>query len=221
MIFVPLLNVFIKNVNRELVERYILILILILGIIPAFSPSILINTELAQFILLYIIGAYLRKNPKNVFSSKRNRNILLVLGFLLLFTSSIVLRCFSSIYSIGIKPTMFYSRTSIIVLVIATTLVATVVYGKIWYNKYINFLGSCTFGVYLFHDNPFIRKIIWTEWMHNNDFCNSKLLVLRMVVSVFVVYGIGIIIELSRQIFCKRMVSISKSMVLHKNKYRI
>ena len=201
---------FIKNSSRELIERYILILVLILGITFSFYPSVLINTELAQFILLYLIGAYLRKNPNNFFSSIRIRNILLVLGFLLLFASSFVLRYLSNICLINIRPTMFYSRTSMIVLVIATTLVASVIYGNIWYNKYVNFIGTCTFGVYLFHDNPFIRKIIWTEWVQNNEFSNSKFLVFRMILSVFVVYGVCIIIEWFRQKFCKKIGSFIK-----------
>ena len=71
-------------------------------------------------------------------------------------------------------------------------------------NVIINKIASCTFGVYLFHDNPFIRKKLWIEWIRNQIFYDSKWLILRMILSVIIVYSLGIIIELLRQKFLSK-----------------
>jgi hypothetical protein len=36
-----------------------------------------------------------------------------------------------------------------------------------WLSKTINWLAASTYGVYLMHDDPYIRQLLWKEWLCN------------------------------------------------------
>lgn len=51
----------------------------------------------------------------------------------------------------------------------------------------------------MLHDNLYIRKIIWSNWLKNNVYFDSDFFILKMLISV-VVYMISTIIEYLRQL---------------------
>lgn len=201
MLFSPFINVFIKHASNAKLLACVLIMVILLSVVPVFEPDVYKKTELPQFILLYLIGSYLRKKPKNILSNSKNRILFLLCSSLFLFSSSAILRYLSTnIVKTSIKTTILYSRTSIVVLLLASCLVSIAINRKKWTNKIVNIISSCTFGVYLLHDNPYIRKIIWSNWLKNDVYFDSDFFILKMLISVVVVYMTSTIIEYLRQL---------------------
>ena len=92
-------------------------------------------------------------------------------------------------------------------LLIAVPIFCTFAYAKPFENTIVNMMATSTLGIYLIHDNPFVRNVIWTNVFHNAEFVNSPLLIPHMigtVVAVFVVCGT---IELIRKNTLERLYS--------------
>ena len=61
---------------------------------------------------------------------------------------------------------------------------------KIGSVKFINCLGASTFGIYLIHENPFIRPVIYS-FFHAYDFKFSKILIPYVMISSFMIFITG------------------------------
>lgn len=205
LILTPYINVFIKNTTQKQLLSCLVIMMTLWSILPTFTLRSMYGSELPQFLMFYLMGAYLRKYPNNILSIPKIRRWLTGCSGVLLFASSMVLRYFNNnIWSLSITSILFYSRTSILVIGLAMGIFATAVYHKPWSNKFVNTMGSCVFGVYLLHDNSLIRKILWPVWINNDAFYDSQILILRILLSVMIVYiGCALIEILRQKLFAK------------------
>ena len=68
-------------------------------------------------------------------------------------------------------------------------------------SKLINYLGSITFGVYLIHDNPFFRDIMWNNIFKAERFYYVNFFVLfgHMVMVVVTLFLASALIEVIRK----------------------
>lgn len=195
----PYINILMENTSRRQLQNCLSIMLVLWCVIPSFTHQSMYGKELSQFLMLYLLGAYLRKYPDSILRSTAIRYGLMLPAFVLLFTSSVVLRFINNIFPLQISEIYFYSRTSILIIACAVGMFSVAIYQKPWTNNTINTIASCTFGVYLFHDNPFIRSMLWPKWINNAIFYDSWYLIIRIILSVILVFGVGILIELFRK----------------------
>lgn len=190
----PYLNIVLDKLTHKQFLTFMGLILLIWCVIPTFTRSSMGSNELCQFIMFYIIGAYFKKY-KNPLTNKKIRYCLTGVSFLLLFSSSIVIRIV-----LGEQfALLFYDRNSVLVVGCAVGLFSIALYHREFYNKNINRIAGCVFGVYLFHDNPLIRSILWTEWLPKTEFYNSNLLILSITFSVVIIMSAGTLLEWLRQ----------------------
>lgn len=67
------------------------------------------------------------------------------------------------------------------------------------YNKFINTIGGCTFGVYLIHDHDFVRNFLWENLFSLENYANSSMLLVRILYSTIAVFIVCLIIEFVRK----------------------
>ena len=67
------------------------------------------------------------------------------------------------------------------------------------YHKWINLAATATFGVYLIHDNPFMRELLWFKVFENAKYQNSLWLIPYSIAVSLAVYLGGTLIDLARQ----------------------
>lgn len=200
LVFTPYINAFINSVSRKQLLSCLSIMLVLWSILPTFTTKSIYGSELPQFLMLYLIGAYLKKYPDNTLSFSNVRAWLAGCSAILLFSSSVVLRFLNDhIWSFTISETWFYSRASILVIGLASSMVSTAVNHRSWSNKIVNTISSCTFGVYLLHDNSLFRKLLWPVWLNNDAFYDSQALILRILLSVMIVYIGCTLVEVLRQ----------------------
>jgi len=196
----PLLNAAIQGLTEREYKKALLIVLAMWCFIPTFTTRGMYGTHVPQMIMLYLLGAYMRKHPNTVISTTKQRMAVLLLGMFMYFSSIVILDLLSiRIGFVGKYATYFNSRNALPTIMIATSLVSFAVNAKPKYSVCINTVASSMFGVYLFHDSPNMREIIWQDIFANYQYVDTSMFIPRMIISVFIVFTICVVIELGRQ----------------------
>ena len=68
----------------------------------------------------------------------------------------------------------------------------------------INNIASATLGVYLIHENTYVRPFLWEKIFKNGLFYNKPMLILHALCSIIITYALCTIIELLRKYIVER-----------------
>ena len=195
----PFINKLLNSLDTRSYCIYLILMMIIWSIIPTFMLRNLYGSEIPQFILLYSLGAFIRLNPINKELQKKYSLILISSITFILITSIIVLNIISNrINSLSNYIASFYQRNSIFIIMLAIGLFTFFKNLNIKHNNFINNSAKCIFGVYLIHDNKFIRPLLWEKLLPNGAYENSPYLIVHMIASVLIVYVVCTIIEYLR-----------------------
>ena len=206
LLFVPYINKLIDYLSQKQYLICLGIMLLLWVIIPTFFSQTMYGDILPQFLMFYMIGAYLRKFPHNFMRNPKVAKLICLVSFILLFLSNIIIDLLGRyIIFFSNKNMFFYSRTSLLVVGCAVGLFGVFV-NKNFYSKYVNKLASCTFGVYLIHENLFIRKLLWIDWLKNYEYCFSVFFLLHLIVSVVLVYLFSVAIDMIYKLYVEKYV---------------
>lgn len=66
-------------------------------------------------------------------------------------------------------------------------------------SMFINSIASTVFGIYLIHDNKYLRPVIWEGILNVNEYKESPYLILYLLGCVMLVFTVCAIIDLIRQ----------------------
>ena len=189
-IFTPYINRLIHSLSREAFLKFLLIMILLWSFTTTFATTGLYSYPLGTFLLLYSIGAYIRLYPDFKYNTNKSSIITIILceGFLLM--SVIVFGV------LGIdKEAYFFQRLSLPTLLLAVGIFVLFTHINIRYNSFINLVASSTFGIYLIHENTYVRAALWPFLQHLRGGMSHIIYALICAVAVFIVCSI---IELIR-----------------------
>ena len=196
----PFINILLNSLEKHLYQQLLIILIIIWSIIPTLTNSTYEGNCLTWFITLYAIAGYIRIYGLNKdFNTKIYFRLWMVFSLLTYFTSIILCNIGVKWTVISNHTTYFFGQQKITTLLISITLFMMFVTWKIDDNKWINLIASATFGVYLIHDNDFVRTFIWKDLLRNAQYQESILLIPYSIMSVLFVYIICTIVDLIRQ----------------------
>ncbi len=207
----PFINLAIKQLDRAAFSRLLAIVLVLWVVIPTVTAKQMYGAELPQLALCYLIGAYFRKFPENRFSQKRARIFLTVASFCLMYAfvllfsfitpSSELLRIYTASH--------FLSRNSLFVVGAAVGLFSLFAYKKPFYNKGVNAVASCTFGVYLLHDHMLFRTVLWRRLFSIATLYRSPLFPLYAVGIIALVFVGCVLVEWVRQKTVARPLSLA------------
>lgn len=169
LLFMPLLNIIINSLSQAQLKYVILGLTILWSFLTVGlmifnnKPDTTVDdfgyTPATYFILIYFVGAYIRLyGNKGILSSRKK----LMLG-------SIICLMFTAFLAYGsVKPKIYQGMLALFDLNSPIVLISAVFifsYFKCinWKNRYINYIASSMFGVYLIHENSFIRPYLWTQ----------------------------------------------------------
>ena len=200
--FSPLLNKIIRKMGQAKLRKIILVLSPIIFIATQIIDVTLLSNA-SSFLICYAIGAYIRGN--NVKLSRRC-NVLGIAGIYGLLIIIVFLLYLSTIYTknvsffnLGIR--LISSNTSVFVIIIATLTFLLFKEMKMKYNAKINQIAKSVLGIYLIHDNPLVRALIWREvYPVNIEMINIFQLVSTMIVKVLVVFVVCLVIDQARYV---------------------
>ena len=166
-----------------------LILIIVVGVLPFISGFHALG-NVAWFVLLYITGAYIKKYPKLFDKTLPYLGILIcgvILGAVLYAVKKI------GIFSVG-YPTTYVCAISL--FVVFKNL-------KVKHNPVVNLLSSATLGVYLIHDNGYVRPLLWGRIFDVKEAIFTGDFWWKAILFVIVVYTTCTVIDWARQLLFK------------------
>lgn len=203
-LLIPYINKLIMAMQKDEFFKLLVILFVILILFPSLF---IYNGRFDQGIYLiyyYMVGAYIKLYGV----SRKRKNIKYLSGFalsyLVIILASLVIRYLSCSYGVMGQYIYFLSRTdSILIFSSALCLFEFFKNLQIKNNVLINLLSSVSFGVYLFHDHPLVRELLWKRIFLVGNFIDSPLFLIIGIVIAVIVYLSGGCLELFRKMLFK------------------
>lgn len=214
-IFSDYINKFIGNLSKKEFKKLLLIMFFVLSIYVWISGmKILENTGYSfyHFIFMYMIGAYLRLYPlKESYHFKKmsitGYKTFLFIGIFVIVLINVSLNVFAHdvAYSSDLLYDIAYRILSLEYYYSAPLIIIqTILYFEIFRyinikSKIINYVSSCTFGIYLLHDNIIIRKWLYHFLRLDVGYFGYKKF-LYAFICVLNIFLIGLIVESTRKL---------------------
>ena len=201
----PYINIFIKAAKKDDLQKLILCLSFLWVILP-FVPKFdaLEYSNLVWFIFLYIIASYIRLYGEQINIKNSIVGIFALISFLLVILSVL---CFDLL---GLWNKMFFEKYNYFkpqnsLLIFACSVFTFLFFSKLKMkqNKFINLISSATFGVYLIHDNNFVRPFLWVDLFKNATYLDTSSIYLHAIINIVLVYVVCTVIDLLRQLAIK------------------
>ena len=211
--FSDIINKFIDCLTKKDYQKTLLILFFFLSLLPfitgqgSFSNN---GYNFYSFIFLYLIGGYLRRyslNQSYYFKNLDKKRYILLIVFIFLTCAYLnySLTLFSA--SINNQSHLFSfvaGRINASKLAYSTpfVIIQTICYFELFRNmnirnKYINYISKSIIGVYLIHDNGYIRKNIYEILGFGMKIYSYKFIII-LVSTVLFIFIVCIIIDMFR-----------------------
>lgn len=211
----PFLNKLLLSLDQKTYQNILLVAGFCWCIIPTFAKSSYESNSLLWFIFIYSLSGYIKLYGFNSKLKNYHYAVTALLVSVLTYFSSVVISILGlKADYFSLESTYFYSTQSLSVLVISVCLFMTFATTNIKNNKFINIIASATFGVYLIHENHYLRNVFWQTIFKNSSYQNSIMIIPVSIIAVVLVYTACTIIELIRQYFVEKTFSKTTDILL-------
>lgn len=187
----PFINLLISKLTKQQFLLLLIILFVTITLFPTLLNSLIITqdivTNILFYIFIYLIGCFIKLYP----ASFKN-NLIAFVGFVISLALNILY-----------EATARY-RNHFCLLFLAIFIFILFKNMRIKNNKIINIVSSTTFGIYLFHENTFIKFFLWQDLFDVDAFANNYILPVVMILAVIGIFAIGCMVELIRQFFVEK-----------------
>ena len=198
-ILTPFLNRFLHAMSKTEYRKYLLALTILWCVIPTLLHVEMQRNNLLWFVCLYSAIGYYRLHHHSAGRKGSTCIILAIVILLLTYTSVIVLDLIGRNSSFVADHAMFlYGYDSIPIVIAALLLVIGFSRINLKHSGFINTVSAATFGVYLIHDNPYIRSLLWEKLFGNASHADSRLLIPYSMLVILAVFIACTAIELVR-----------------------
>ena len=201
-ILIPFLNKLLLNLSKK---QYQLILIILFGIIVVvksifpdnnyIEPSVNGNS-VSWLIYVYMLGGYIRLQ----WNRKINKKLCLIIPLCIAILIAIVRAILGKYFGINMNQLLQSVNVLNFISMLCFFLYFKEV--KIRNEKINNIIGkmvASTFAIYLIHNNPNFRPLLWKKVMGAFEFANSPLLVFHFFISIIGIFLISVMIDLLRR----------------------
>lgn len=179
LLCMPLMNMMLRTFSKRKMVLSITLLVVLWSILPTlgflfpgkpdFSYDVFGSSAGTYFLLLYLIGGYIRKYGLH-FLSTRIRLwgvLIIVLAVIALWTWGCTQNGY--LYGHGNIFVLLYNPVDLLLAVIIFTFVARFNF----HSRVINEISLSMFGVYLISENSFVRPILWQNIADSSRFVNN------------------------------------------------
>ncbi len=203
MLFVPFINKLISVLTRRQFLALNCIMVIMWSVFPTFVNREFYSNELTSFLMYYMLGAYMSLYPDLFFVKKSVCAVFAVASLVVAMLWSAAVQFDGVAVPSFLRELNWYSRNSLFMIFPALMLLA--LFSKLKINsRFINILGSCTFGVYLIHENRYVRSFLWQNLFNAEEFKDSPLLILHMAVCVAAVFVLCSAVEYLRKLLIEK-----------------
>lgn len=210
-ICMPLINSAVKDTGKRRLGGVIAVFFCAWTVLPYIAGKFLNATEydfsrVGWFILMYLVGCYLRKFPP-AFSERRSAVIVLLAVCQTVHIAAAALAAFCEYGGIAGAVINLFSNRSMEALMPSVLAVLYFLFFRdlpVRPFRCIFPLGLATFGVYLCHNNEMTREFMWYRILRITDFAESKFYMLYSLGAALAVFAVCAAIEILRERFIER-----------------
>lgn len=230
----PFINKGLNNFDKKSFQKLLVVMFIVFSIIPTLTGRLFFENSgftLYQFIYMYVIGAYLRRYPLDksyIFKVMSKRMYQLVL--IGVFSGSLFCNYILSKYALSIthinsiigEVSSYITSSSILynnMFVVIQSIAYFAFFGTLVIrSNLINKISALTIGVYLIHDNNFVRAYIYEALKINNGPIYSYSFIIYVIAISIFIYICSLTIEWLRQVLFKKIYNFKISKKI-RNKY--
>ena len=198
-LLVPFINRLLCSFDKK---QYFCFLVCLLGLwcfIPTFTGQTFQSNSLIWFIVLYSISGYIKLFGINTKLTGKKLIILSAAFVVLTFMSAVIFDIIGTkIAFVGTHATFFYDMQRLPILIISLLMFIGFSKIDIGHRKLINTISASTFGIYLIHDNGYVRPFLWETVFQNASYSDNNLLMPYSLMVIAIVFVGCSIIELTR-----------------------
>lgn len=210
MLLSPFLNKFISILSQNNYKIFLFILILFLVILQGGFPGVLqgmAEGRILPVLLYYFMAGYIKrfgiyenKNPKICF-------LVAIIGYVLLFCECYLCTALGLANNNKfLLDNIYFYRVlnSPFIVVICIALFIGVCNTTIKYNRIVNSIASCVFGIYLIHSNRLMSELL-PELFPIYRIENSVFLLIGSMCAVICIFSVCVLIDYMRNITIGRV----------------
>lgn len=195
----PYLNKLLISFSKNEYQNFLILLTVLWCIIPTFTTNLFQSNPLIWFIYLYALAGYIRLYGLLDRVRAKTCILLAVLTSMLTFLSAVIFDILGlKINFFSVHATYFFEMQKLPILITSVLLFLGFSRIDIGSNKVINIVASATFGVYLIHDNNYVRVFLWENLFKNAAYAHSDYLIPYSILVIISVYIVCTLIELMR-----------------------
>jgi hypothetical protein len=162
---------------------------------------------------------YLKNSPKNWFEINAKIGFIITsIGFLFLLTATLYIGNSFNLKFIQNHAVNLFGRYSPVMVLDAIFLFYFFKNLKVRNLKIVNTIANTTLGIYLFHENDILGRILWDKVLKIQQLYYTQMYVVYLIVSVLALFIIGMIIDLIRINFIEKPLFKVKVMNKHLNR---
>ena len=190
----PWLSRLASGLDKGAFKQMLLVGLVVFSLVPTLTNCTFINSNFAWFCYLFLVACYIRRFGINQVFSRR----LLIGGGCLFVLSVIGMELLSTrLSSVQGHVAYFSNMESFLTLAISVGFLCLFKDLKVGHIKWVNLLAQGTFGVYLIHENVFMRQLLWPHF----DFVFGSgvaLVIPFALVSTVGIFGVLVAVDLVR-----------------------
>ena len=215
----PYLNKLINVLTKKEYKKLLILMIVILSVFPYLTGNQVYSNDgftLYNFVILYLIGGYIRKYPlRDSYIFKRmSDNLYQVVTIVMFLLCVIVNFAFKEAAETAIRDdslfrtfgqyisTMTFKYSNPIIILQSVMYLSF--FGTLnLKSKFINYISRLTLGVYFIHDNDYVRATIYKFLKVENPVIDSYNIIIHVIVVAVLIFISCSIIEAIRQLLFK------------------
>lgn len=200
-LLIPFLNESLRNMSTRKMSLLIVIIVCFFYIEPLFSVVFYQYDQsegfsIIAFVTLYVIGAYLRQKK----CIPRKYCIIILLGSSsAILMSKLVLQAITEYKNLHFGTGLLYHNNSVFVLINAIALFYLfngINISKLTFQKAIQWCTPSVFSVYLLHENPLVRKLIWnSQLLLYLEHCGFGWYIVTVLVIPIIIFLTSLVID--------------------------
>jgi len=202
----PFINKFAKSLKQNDYKTLLIILTVLFSIIYSIiydSNKYITGTgifeSISWFVYLYLLAGYIRLYGIKLLQDKKKNIIIaclaLILFLVVIFGSRYI---FIEFGKLGNLLKYFTRMNSIFLLILAVTIFYIFKNMKERHSKVVNYFGHLTIAVYLIHEHPNLRMIIWNNVEKIMNHLNMHV-ILMAILSTIALFVFAAICEFVRE----------------------
>ena len=194
-LLIPFINRLIHAMDKKNHARLLVLLLLFYTIAGSFFLNDFYE-YIGWYVTVYLIGAYLRLYPIACLQDVKKCLLFVAIALILVAASILYFTYLNHSFHIYYFVSDSNRILAILSAVALFSLFRSIDLGQ---KRWINYISSATFGIFLIHTQFNVREWLWNEVFRVKDFFESDYLWLHAIVTIITVYVACLLIDIIRQ----------------------